>query len=153
MLIHNVKIIKVSNRTLLFLTIGFITFLYFFYVFNSCIISSFHKAFRKVSPKNLIFFYEIFKKKIFFSQHVPQNPHNTSTSTNSDTQIIFGSVVRIVSLTDDDNKNESAFKYRLVNTQNLSVRRFPDVLIIGVKKAGTRALLEFIRLHPDGKLL
>ncbi|CAH1729237.1 unnamed protein product [Chironomus riparius] len=128
MLIQNVKIIKVSNKTLLFLTIGFITFLYFFYVFNSCIISSFHKAFRK---------------------HVPHNPHNTSSSQNSDTQIIFGSVVRIVSLTDDDNKNESAFKYRLVNTQNLSVRRFPDVLIIGVKKSGTRALLEFIRLHPD----
>jgi len=25
----------------------------------------------------------------------------------------------------------------------------PDTLIIGVKKSGTRALLEFIRLHPD----
>ena len=30
-------------------------------------------------------------------------------------------------------------------------RRLPDALIIGVKKAGTRALLEFIRLHPDVK--
>lgn len=79
---------------------------------------------------------------------------NTSTTpTNSDTQIIFGSVVKIISLTDDDNKNESSFKYRLVNTDHLSVRRFPDVLIIGVKKAGTRALLEFVRLHPDGELL
>jgi hypothetical protein len=59
--------------------------------------------------------------------------------------------VRILSLTDDDNKNESAFKYRLVDTDSLSSRRLPDVLIIGVKKSGTRALLEFIRLHPDGK--
>jgi Sulfotransferase domain len=32
----------------------------------------------------------------------------------------------------------------------LSARRLPDVLLIGVKKSGTRALLEFIRVHPDG---
>lgn len=61
--------------------------------------------------------------------------------------------MRIVSLTDDDNRNESAFKYkyRLVNPQNLSARRLPDVLLIGVKKSGTRALLEFVRVHPDGE--
>ena len=28
-------------------------------------------------------------------------------------------------------------------------RRLPDVIIIGVKKCGTRALLEFLRVHPD----
>ncbi|KAF3818839.1 heparan sulfate glucosamine 3-O-sulfotransferase 6 [Mirounga leonina] len=28
-------------------------------------------------------------------------------------------------------------------------RRFPQALIVGVKKGGTRALLEFLRLHPD----
>ncbi|KAL1470432.1 hypothetical protein MTO96_024314 [Rhipicephalus appendiculatus] len=28
-------------------------------------------------------------------------------------------------------------------------KRLPRALIIGVKKAGTRALLEFLRLHPD----
>lgn len=28
-------------------------------------------------------------------------------------------------------------------------RKLPDALVIGVKKGGTRALLEFIRLHPD----
>lgn len=71
-----------------------------------------------------------------------------------ETQIIFGSVVRIVSLTsDDDGRNESAFKYRLVNPQNLTARRLPDVLLIGVKKSGTRALLEFVRVHPDGKFV
>lgn len=60
--------------------------------------------------------------------------------------------MRIVSLTDDDNsRNESIFKYRLVNSQNISARRLPDVLLIGVKKCGTRALLEFTRVHPDGK--
>lgn len=57
--------------------------------------------------------------------------------------------MRILSLTDDSDKNESAFKYRLVNGENLSQRKLPDLLIIGVKKCGTRALLEFLRLHPD----
>jgi chemotaxis response regulator CheB len=28
-------------------------------------------------------------------------------------------------------------------------QRLPQVIIIGVKKGGTRALLEFLRLHPD----
>jgi len=28
-------------------------------------------------------------------------------------------------------------------------RRCPQVIIIGAKKAGTRALLEFLRIHPD----
>ena len=152
MLIQNVRIIKISNRTILFVTIGCITLLYFFYLFNSCIISSFHKAFRRVSIEK----YEIHTLKIkpwqINFQNTSRNVINTTVSTSTDqTQIIFGSVVRILSLTDDDNKNESAFKYRLVNDQNLSARRLPDVLIIGVKKSGTRALLEFIRLHPDGE--
>lgn len=34
------------------------------------------------------------------------------------------------------------------STAELS-RKLPEVLIIGVKKGGTRALLEFLRIHPD----
>ena len=30
-----------------------------------------------------------------------------------------------------------------------SQKRLPDAIIIGVKKGGTRALLEFLRIHPD----
>jgi [heparan sulfate]-glucosamine 3-sulfotransferase 3 len=30
-------------------------------------------------------------------------------------------------------------------------KRLPNAIIIGVKKAGTRALLEYLRLHPDVK--
>lgn len=41
-------------------------------------------------------------------------------------------------------------KYRFLRLQALRPnRRLPHALIIGVKKSGTRALLEFIRLHPD----
>ncbi|XP_067317585.1 heparan sulfate glucosamine 3-O-sulfotransferase 6-like [Anolis sagrei] len=32
-------------------------------------------------------------------------------------------------------------------------RRFPQALIVGVKKGGTRALLEFLRAHPDVRAL
>lgn len=81
-----------------------------------------------------------------------QTSDDAHTPQPDDTQIILGSVVRIVSLTDDDSsRNESMFKYRLVNSQNISARRLPDVLLIGVKKCGTRALLEFTRVHPDGE--
>ena len=39
---------------------------------------------------------------------------------------------------------------RLPNAELLTERRrLPGAIIIGVKKAGTRALLEFLRLHPD----
>ncbi|XP_014679756.1 PREDICTED: uncharacterized protein LOC106819673 [Priapulus caudatus] len=34
------------------------------------------------------------------------------------------------------------------HTEN-GTRKLPSVIIIGVKKGGTRALLEYIRLHPD----
>lgn len=36
----------------------------------------------------------------------------------------------------------------LRNPQNGTKKR-PQAIIIGVKKGGTRALLEFIRIHPD----
>jgi [heparan sulfate]-glucosamine 3-sulfotransferase 3 len=45
---------------------------------------------------------------------------------------------------------DGAPKYRFLRQQGLRTsRKLPDALIIGVKKGGTRALLEFIRLHPD----
>lgn len=41
-------------------------------------------------------------------------------------------------------------KYRFLQQQGLkALRKLPEALIIGVKKGGTRALLEFIRVHPD----
>lgn len=45
---------------------------------------------------------------------------------------------------------DGAPKYQMLRQQGLRPsRHLPDTLIIGVKKSGTRALLEFIRLHPD----
>lgn len=49
-----------------------------------------------------------------------------------------------------DNDTDAAPKYRFLRQQGLRpYKKLPKFLIIGVKKSGTRALLEFIRLHPD----
>ncbi|KAI8436179.1 hypothetical protein MSG28_004258 [Choristoneura fumiferana] len=57
--------------------------------------------------------------------------------------------VRFVSLL-GFNVEDNDYKYRRLKKQNLiPVKRLPDALVIGVKKCGTRALLEFLRLHPD----
>ena len=34
-------------------------------------------------------------------------------------------------------------------SNNFGTKEFPQAIIIGVKKGGTRALLEFLRIHPD----
>uniref|UniRef100_A0A182PBL2 Sulfotransferase domain-containing protein n=1 Tax=Anopheles epiroticus TaxID=199890 RepID=A0A182PBL2_9DIPT len=79
---------------------------------------------------------------------------------------ILGSIVRIVPLVDDGTTGpkllspgslnstttttDASPKYRFLRQQGLRPsRHLPDALIIGVKKSGTRALLEFVRLHPD----
>lgn len=42
---------------------------------------------------------------------------------------------------------ESASSIPVSNT--FGTKRLPQAIIIGVKKGGTRALLEFLRIHPD----
>ncbi|KAM8961687.1 heparan sulfate glucosamine 3-O-sulfotransferase 6 [Pelodytes ibericus] len=36
---------------------------------------------------------------------------------------------------------------------NIGSKKFPQAIIVGVKKGGTRALLEFLRIHPDVRAL
>ena len=55
-----------------------------------------------------------------------------------------GQVIRMSMAKDASNR-----KYELVNDNGTPKRRQPSALIIGVKKGGTRALLQFIRMHPD----
>lgn len=43
--------------------------------------------------------------------------------------------------------------HRLTLASDPGRQRFPQALIVGVKKGGTRALLEFLRLHPDVRAL
>lgn len=55
-------------------------------------------------------------------------------------------LVRVVPLLETNDTNISN-KYQYFHEQGM--RQLPSALIIGVKKGGTRALLEFLRIHPD----
>lgn len=65
---------------------------------------------------------------------------------------ILGSIVRIVPLTGftlkRTNVSDVSPKYRLLQERVSPQSHLPGALLIGVKKSGTRALLEFVRLHP-----
>ncbi|MBZ3876792.1 Heparan sulfate glucosamine 3-O-sulfotransferase 4 [Sciurus carolinensis] len=45
--------------------------------------------------------------------------------------------------------NGSSERGGVVSTPDYGEKKLPQALIIGVKKGGTRALLEAIRVHPD----
>lgn len=94
----------------------------------------------------------------------PHEPIDTNQIVDLSPIKMFGSLVRIVPLTDPQtrragqvnrsrlpaNNSDATPKYRLLRQQALQPNRhLPGTLIIGVKKSGTRALLEFVRLHPD----
>lgn len=46
-------------------------------------------------------------------------------------------------------EQESAQNNGIPVSNTFGTKRFPQAIIIGVKKGGTRALLEFLRIHPD----
>ncbi len=48
-----------------------------------------------------------------------------------------------------DGAKESAPGDGMPVSNTFGTKRFPQAIIIGVKKGGTRALLEFLRIHPD----
>ena len=48
------------------------------------------------------------------------------------------------SVSHNDNMNG-----RLTKNGQIATKKLPQAIIIGVKKGGTRALLEFLRIHPD----
>lgn len=50
-------------------------------------------------------------------------------------------------LSDFTNSDSPSNNISIAN--NFGSKKFPQAIIIGVKKGGTRALLEFLRIHPD----
>ena len=50
---------------------------------------------------------------------------------------------------EDSKSRTSEDSKSMQKIQANGTKKLPDALIIGVKKGGTRALLEFIRIHPD----
>ncbi|CAG2054497.1 unnamed protein product [Timema podura] len=126
--------------------------LYLSYSFNSCLVANLNKALRQQrSHGGLLSYVGTASTPVI---RVPESrEHGIKKET----------VVRVVPLTwtgvqdpASMNGNETSDlvdgspKYRFLRHQGLRpTRKLPDALIIGVKKGGTRALLEFIRLHPD----
>ena len=77
------------------------------------------------------------------------NQHNSTVlewlaKTNKET---FG--CKMTALKTPQPKNPSVVTFQNI-TKN-PMRRLPQAVIVGVKKSGTRALLEYLRLHPDIK--
>lgn len=48
-----------------------------------------------------------------------------------------------------DSASESVQGNSISVSNTFGTKKFPQAIIIGVKKGGTRALLEFLRIHPD----
>ncbi|XP_018565882.1 heparan sulfate glucosamine 3-O-sulfotransferase 3B1 [Anoplophora glabripennis] len=115
--------ILVSRKIILALIILAAISFYITFIFNSCVVSSISKAIPKWHIHPVV------------ANDVPVVHYSTS--------------VRVVSLL-EGNETDISPKYKFFREQGLRPeRQLPSALIIGVKKGGTRALLEFIRIHPD----
>ncbi|XP_021935580.1 heparan sulfate glucosamine 3-O-sulfotransferase 3B1 isoform X2 [Zootermopsis nevadensis] len=122
--------------------------LYLSYSFNSCLVINLTRAIRQQRARGLLSLVATAPKPIL-------DEHEEKHKVWQEKQTI----VRVVPLTwtglalgNESNGEplDGAPKYRFLRQQGLRPsRKLPDALIIGVKKGGTRALLEFIRLHPD----
>ncbi|XP_014784600.1 nuclear transcription factor Y subunit gamma [Octopus bimaculoides] len=51
----------------------------------------------------------------------------------------------------NNSKNNSRQHVQLQRIRHNATKKLPQAIIVGVKKCGTRALLEYLRLHPDMK--
>ncbi|CAH1391491.1 unnamed protein product [Nezara viridula] len=123
----NGKARRLSYKKLCFAVFGFTTLVIYTILFNNCVLSKVHGVF---SAEPLLFDRDTFNKKA----------KNTASGYNGETH------VRLIPLITWSNNT----KYRFISKNSLKpIRRLPDALVIGVKKSGTRALLEFLRLHPD----
>lgn len=119
----NVMDFSVPHKVLWALLILAIISLYLSYTFNSCLVASITKA-------------------------IPNWRHH-SLVVNKGPNFHYAASVRVVPLL-EGNETDASPKYRFFRESGLRPgRQLPSALIIGVKKGGTRALLEFIRIHPD----
>ncbi|XP_072549693.1 heparan sulfate glucosamine 3-O-sulfotransferase 6-like [Salminus brasiliensis] len=71
-------------------------------------------------------------------------PRNVTVSTGS---------VRASADPDNNAGHEMLGKLGIPVANTYGSKKFPQAIIIGVKKGGTRALLEFLRVHPDVRAL
>uniref|UniRef100_A0A182K9T7 Sulfotransferase domain-containing protein n=1 Tax=Anopheles christyi TaxID=43041 RepID=A0A182K9T7_9DIPT len=144
------------NRTIAITTGLIMCAVYVLYTFHACLLSGINRSLKQTVAGSAL----VATATLATVPTTPASPPHIR---------ILGSIVRIVPLTVDDTTNanvrpvprllaasapanttDGSPKYRFLRQQGLRPsRHLPDALIIGVKKSGTRALLEFVRLHPD----
>ncbi|XP_012157471.1 heparan sulfate glucosamine 3-O-sulfotransferase 6 [Ceratitis capitata] len=168
---------NLSNRSLAITLLICISLIYVSYTFNSCLLTSISRTFQKNPLRSLLFADDalvVVSAAPTASRLSTPNASltNASVASKQTTEALSlsnhgASVVRSISTASGSNNNinsnnasnatqtqepaaDGSPKYRFLRQQGLHPsRHLPDTLIIGVKKSGTRALLEFIRLHPD----
>ncbi|XP_057682702.1 heparan sulfate glucosamine 3-O-sulfotransferase 6 [Corythoichthys intestinalis] len=112
--------LKVQSKLSVFLTM-IILFVYLFYCLN---------GFCESLPR------PVYDQK---SSHMDKNVYNEAHETSpkqADAPDQFSDVATSTNNT-------------MAIANNFGSKKFPQAIIIGVKKGGTRALLEFLRIHPD----
>ncbi|KAM9390737.1 heparan sulfate glucosamine 3-O-sulfotransferase 6-like [Salvelinus alpinus] len=93
-----------------------------------------------------------FINKILQKEELEYSPHQLSDAHKNSSP---GSFVRELPGVDSVdtllqvNDNELRPDNNISTANNFGSKTFPQAIIIGVKKGGTRALLEFLRIHPD----
>ncbi|KAH8238224.1 hypothetical protein KR032_001305 [Drosophila birchii] len=138
--------LSLSSRSLAIAMVACVALLYFSYSFNVCLLASISRCLQQSNIRNFL--------ALSSSTHNESTDsggsNNSSTSSgNSSTTSTRGPPVQTVTV-QTNSPDGAAPKYQMLRPQGLRPsRHLPDTLIIGVKKSGTRALLEFIRLHPD----
>ncbi|BET02071.1 heparan sulfate [Nesidiocoris tenuis] len=145
MLLWKGRIPRLTDKRNLFICLAVVSLVAYSSLFSKCIARRVHGAFLVIQtttekpPRSDSG--DVDKKRIGVEHRAPVAEYQ--------------SVVQLIPLwsgpdpQNDTYKNESS-KYRLLENQSLRpLRRLPDALVIGVKKSGTRALLEFLRIHPD----
>lgn len=136
-----------------------IVLLYISFTFNSCFIPKIRQTLHQVrcrDLKSILKFKRIltkYFKNLFKVRLKETSEYDIKSLSNTPSEVLeiqlIGSIVRNIPLT-GTNEIDIMPKYRLLSEEGEQLsRHLPEVLIIGVKKSGTRALLEFIRLHPD----
>ncbi|XP_037331148.2 heparan sulfate glucosamine 3-O-sulfotransferase 6-like [Pungitius pungitius] len=130
---------KVLSKVSVFLTMVLI-FTYFFY----CLTGFCDSAPRTVYSHQASY-YDTLDDPRPSPRLLPDAPHHRNPTDSVDAAQVDTPAQRLPPRTPD-----SATKSDGIPVSNsFGTKRFPQALIVGVKKGGTRALLEFLRIHPD----
>ncbi|XP_053947769.1 heparan sulfate glucosamine 3-O-sulfotransferase 6 [Anastrepha ludens] len=133
---------NLSNRSLAITLLICISLIYVSYTFNSCLLTSISRTFQKNPLRSLLFSTVSVKNRGPSAVRIMPLSGSNSNSNNNNANNNASTATQEAA--------DGSPKYRFLRQQGLHPsRHLPDTLIIGVKKSGTRALLEFIRLHPD----